>query len=128
MIKLRFSDLTRQEFDRIFVDDASCLEWLAARKWAEGYVCRKCGHDNHCRGRKPFSKRCTRCKHEESATAHTPFHRCRIPLREAFHMAWICCHSPAITTATLSQKTDIRQMTCWKFRKKILECIDNPTG
>ncbi len=35
------------------------------------------------------------------------------------------CHSPAISTYEISRKIEIRQMTCWKFKKKIMECIDD---
>jgi len=124
-MKLTFSNITQLEFDRIFPDDTACLTYLADQKWSDGFVCRKCGHDNYCKGKSLHSRRCTRCKSEESATAHTPFHRCRIPLREAFRMAWICCNSPSISTASLSKTLDRRQMTCWKFKKKILNCLEN---
>ncbi len=123
-MKLTFRDITSEMFDKIFPDDIACLEWLALHKWSDGYICRKCGHTRFCKGKKPHSRRCTVCKSEESATAHTPFHRCRIPLREAFRIAWICCNSPLVSSASLSSQLDIRQMTCWKFKKKILGCME----
>lgn len=123
-MKLNFKDITAEVFEKQFPDEEACLAYLADRKWAEGYICRKCGHGNFCKGKKLYSRRCTRCKTEESAMAHTPFHRCRIPLKEAFRIAWICCNSPAISTSSLSKAVDIRQMTCWKFKKKLMECMD----
>jgi hypothetical protein len=123
MMKLRFNHLTSEMFDVQFPDDASCLAYLADHKWQDGFVCRKCGHTHFCKGKKPHSRRCTRCKSEESATAHTPFHRCRIPVREAFRIAWLCCTSPAISTYSISRELDIRQMTCWKFKRKLMECV-----
>ncbi len=126
-MKLSFQGITIEDFERIFGDDAGCLRWLADKKWAEGFTCRKCGHHNYCAGRRPYSRRCTRCKREESATAHTPFHRCRIPIREAFRIAWICCHTPSVSSASLSKELDIRQMTCWKFKKRLLECMEHET-
>lgn len=109
-----------------FGDEFSCLKFLAEEKWANGFECRKCGHTNYCQGKKPYSRRCTRCKSEESATAHTVFHRCKIPLVEAFEMARLVCSDPAVSTYEISRKSDIRQMTCWKFKSKIQECLSKP--
>jgi hypothetical protein len=113
------------EFELEFSTDEKCLEFLAREKWKDGYKCRKCGHTNYCKGKTPFSRRCTRCKHDESATAHTIFHRCKIPLTDAFEIAYTVCRNPTISTYDLSRKLDTRQMTCWKFKKKITECIES---
>ena len=102
----------------------SCLKLIADQKWAEGYTCRKCGNTNYCKGKTPHSRRCTRCKHEESATSHTIFHRCRIPLTEAFRMMALVCSNPGISTYELSRQIDLRQMTCWKFKNKLMECLE----
>lgn len=118
-----FSNLKLVEFETSFSEDESCLEFLASEKWKNGYVCRKCGNTNYCLGKTPFSRRCTRCKSDESATAHTIFHRCKIPLHEAFKIAYLVCGQPDISTYDLSKTLDKRQMTCWKFKKKISECL-----
>ena len=120
-----FKNIEIIKFNDIFPSEESCLKFLADEKWKTGFVCRKCGHTNYCKGKKPFSRRCTKCKSEESATAHTVFHRCRIPLTDAFKISFMVCHSPDISTYELSRKIEIRQMTCWKFKKKIIECIDD---
>jgi hypothetical protein len=109
-----------------FPDETSCLEFLAAYKWKDGFACRKCGHDNFCKGKKPFSRRCTRCKTEESATAHTIFHGCKIPLNEAFRLAQTVCVNPEISTYEISRLFEIRQMTCWKFKTRIIDCLADP--
>ncbi len=112
------------EFENMFSTDEDCLRFLAEEKWKDGYVCKKCGHTNFCSGKTPFSRRCTRCKHDESATAHTIFHRCKIQLTEAFHLAYAVCSTPKISSWELSRKLEKRQMTCWKLKKKITECIE----
>jgi two-component system, sensor histidine kinase LadS len=117
-------DLEKLQFDKYFSSEEKCLEYLASEKWINGFICRKCGHSNYCKGKKPFSRRCTKCKIEESATAHTIFHKCKFPLTEAFKITYIVCHNRDISTFRLSEELDLRQMTCWKFKKKIAECID----
>ena len=120
-----FQNIDLHEFDIQFADDEKCLEFLSQQKWKDGYVCRKCGNTNYCKGKTPFSRRCTKCKHEESATSNTMFHGCKISLTKAFRIAFLVCNKPDISTYKISQKINIRQMTCWKFKKRITECIEN---
>ena len=118
-----FREMSQQQFEKYFDTDSTCLEFLAAEKWKDGFVCRKCGHSNYCKGKKPFSRRCTRCKTEESACSNTIFHKCKFPLTEAFRIAYLVCKNHDISSLKLSDELRLRQMTCWKFKKKIADCI-----
>lgn len=123
-----FKRLNHKQFKARFSDTDSCLQWIADIKWASGFTCRKCGNTNYCSGKSPYSRRCTRCKADESATAQTVFHHCRIPLPEAFEMAWMVCRKPEVSTYEIARKMDARQMTCWKFKKRILQCLEQGHG
>jgi hypothetical protein len=124
-MKHTFQNLDTAKFKSLFPDDDSCLKYLANLKWSGGFVCRKCGHANYCKGKTKYARRCTRCKQEESVTAHTIFHRCIIPLKEAFEIAFQVCNSPDISTYELAKKMARRQMTCWKFKKRVMDCIES---
>jgi putative intracellular protease/amidase len=117
-------DFTKINIEKFQTDEA-CLDFISAQKWADGYICRKCGNTNYCKGKSPYSRRCTRCKHEESATAHTLFHRCHIPITEAFRIAYMVCHDPAVSSYELSRQLERRQMTCWKLKSRLMECLEN---
>ncbi|MBM3404002.1 MAG: transposase [Bacteroidetes bacterium] len=119
-----FKEISSEEFNQRFITEEACYIYLAETKWKDGFVCRKCGNTNFCKGKAPHSRRCTRCKKEESATAHTPFHHCKVPMVKAFEMAFTICHSPQISSYELSRREEIRQMTCWKLKKKIMECLE----
>jgi hypothetical protein len=125
MMKLPFNKLDVSELEGFFSSDEDCLRFLAEKKWETGYVCRKCGHTNYCKGKTPHSRRCTRCKKEESATANTIFHRCHIPITEAFQIVYKVCHNPNISSYALSREIELRQMTCWKLKSRLMECIKN---
>lgn len=56
-----------------FSDDDCCLEYLLMIKSKLGYNCKKCGNKIFCVGKSKYSKRCTKCKYDESATARTMF-------------------------------------------------------
>ncbi|MCD6112417.1 MAG: transposase [Bacteroidales bacterium] len=123
MMKEIFKNIDTETFDRMFSDDDKCLEYLANQKWKKGYVCKKCGNKNFCRGKTLFSRRCTRCKYDESATAHTLFHRCKMPISKAFRIIFLVCNKNEISINDISRQIDIRIMTCWKFKQKIIDCL-----
>lgn len=118
-----FQNLDIESFEDVFSAEDECLKFLADRKWEAGFVCRKCGNTNYCKGKTRHSRRCTRCKTEESATAHTIFHRCHIPITEAFRIVYRVCHDPGVSSYELSRLIDRRQMTCWKLKSRLVECI-----
>lgn len=118
------SELPPEAAERLFESDDLVKELISSIKWEEGYSCRNCGHQNYCAGKTPFSRRCTRCKKEESATAHTIFHNVKFPLRKAFYIAYhVCVLHEYNSAGTYSDKLEINQMTCWRFRKRIQKCI-----
>ena len=114
-----------QRFKEVYQTEEDCLSLIASKKWDKGFVCRKCGNTNYCKGKKPFSRRCTKCKTEESVTANTIFHNCRIPLTEALEITILNCMFPDISSYELSRKIERRHMTCYHFQKKIKSCLEN---
>lgn len=124
-MKNLFRKIDPMRFKKDFETEDQCLAYLADMKWQKGFKCRKCGHTNYCKGKKPYSRRCTRCKTEESATAHTVFHACKFPLTSGFNLMYHVCQRPDISSYELSRLLETRQMTCWKFKKKLTECLEN---
>ena len=115
------SEATVEEF---FVSDEKCLEFLADLKWAEGFTCRKCGNSNFCAGKSPHSRRCTKCKSEESATSGTIFHNCKFPIHKAFFIAYnVCKGKEDVSTYEFARRLALRQMTCWNFKTKIQSAL-----
>ena len=124
-LKELIGQLDADRFRKTFSSQEECLEVLSNAKWADGFVCRNCGNENYCQGKTSFSRRCTRCKKEESATAHTIFHHCRMELPRAFEIAHMVCGSPAMPASEISQVLDTRHMTCLNFKKRILQCLQS---
>lgn len=124
-MSISFKQLDISELSAYFSKKDECLKFLAEKKWESGFVCHKCGNTNFCKGKTIYARRCTRCKTEESATAHTIFHRCHIPITEAFRIVYLVCHDPAVSTYELSRLLDLRQMTCWKLKSRLIDCINN---
>lgn len=123
------NDLTPDELSQLFQSDDKCLEFIASLKWGEGFECRKCGNTNFCAGKTPFSRRCTKCKSEESATAGTIFHHCKFPISKAFYIAYqVCKGNESISTYEYARRLSLRQMTCWNFKTKISDTLKSLTN
>lgn len=112
-----------QKFKEVIPDEDTVLAILADIKWEDGFTCSKCGSTNYCKGKTSSSRRCTRCKKEESATAHTIFHRCKIPINDALEIAYLVCNVAAISSYEISRQLEMRHMTCYGFQKKVIGCL-----
>lgn len=124
-------ELNHEQLEELFRNEDKCYEFLAELKWGEGFTCRKCGNTNHCPGKTSHSRRCTKCKTEESSTADTIFHNCKFPINKAFYIAYnVCKGEEEISTYEYARRLSLRQMTCWNFKTKIqtaLQQIDSLT-
>ena len=112
-------------FYKRFDSDDSCYSYLSEIKWSgNSYVCKKCGNTHYCKGRSPYSRRCTRCKYDESVTSGTMFDKCKFPLLLAFHIAFkICTKKKGMSSLELSEEYGLRQKTCWEFKWKIQQTM-----
>lgn len=118
------SDLTQEQLNELFESDEKCLAFLAELKWGQGFTCRKCGNTNSCPGKAPHSKRCTKCKSEESATNGTIFHNCKFSISKAFYIAYnVCKGKEDVSTYEFARRLSLRQMTCWNFKTKIQQAL-----
>ena len=73
-----------EEFEKVYPSKEKCHIFLADLKWNSGYECRRCKNKKYCEGRTPHSRRCTKCRYDESATAYTIYHKCKFELPKAF--------------------------------------------
>jgi len=117
-------ELSQERLEELFTSDEKCLEFLADLKWKDGFACRKCGNENYCPGKTPHSRRCTKCKTEESSTAGTIFHNCKFPVSKAFYIAYnVCKGKEDLSTYEYARRLSLRQMTCWNFKTKIQQAL-----
>ncbi len=119
-------EIPKAELNELFNNDEKCLEFISQLKWNEGFVCRKCGNTNFCSGKSAHSRRCTKCKTEESATAETIFHNCKFPISKAFYIAYTVCKDKSeVSSYEFARRLSLRQMTCWKFKDKIKKALES---
>ena len=120
----QFLGVNSIKFHKAFSTDEDCYRYLSEIKWDKEYQCRKCGHTKFYKGVRPFSRRCMKCKYDESPTAGTMFDKCKFPLLLAFHIAFkISTKKKGMSTLELSQEFELRQKTCWEFKWKIQQAM-----
>lgn len=122
----RFIGLNSIKFTLRFHLDEPCFKYLADIKWEDGYKCKKCGCINYCVGVKPHSRRCLKCRYDESPTAGTMFDKCKFPLHIAFHIAFrLSTKKKGMSSLELSHEFEQRQMTCWEFKWKLQQAMQS---
>jgi hypothetical protein len=89
-------------------------------------VCRKCGHTHSCAGKATQSRQCTCCRYVESPTAQTLFHKVKFDLLKAFYIVYfVSTNKKGITSTELSRKLNLRQKTCWGFKRKVMKAMES---
>jgi hypothetical protein len=96
-------------------------------KWVdETFECKKCKYTKYCAGKKPFSRRCIKCRYDESPTAGTMFDKCKFSLLIAFHIAFkISSKKKGMSSLELSHEFELRQPTCWEFKWKVQQAMQS---
>ena len=75
------------EFREYFKTEESCVDYLIALRWPDGFECPICGSSNSRRTTRGLFE-CRKCLRQTSVTAGTLFHNTRKPLRLWFEAMW----------------------------------------
>ena len=115
------------KFNRYFQCDEDCYRYLSDIKWSlHDFRCKRCGYTKYGKGKKPYSRRCTKCNYDESPTAGTMFDKCKFSLLVAFHIAFkISTKKKGMSSEELSNEFELRQKTCWEFKWKIQQAMQS---
>jgi len=94
------------DFQRIFPNEAACIDYLYAHRFPNGFDCPRCGVTGE-----PFRfsnrsgvVRCRTCRRDTSVTANTVIHRSKVPLSIWFWGAYLVTHGPPGMSALQFQK------------------------
>lgn len=122
----QYSGVNSIEFNKYFQNEADCYRYLSALKWSSEshFKCKKCGHVKFGKGKKPYSRRCSKCNYDESPTAGTMFDKIKFSLLIAFHICFkISTKKKGMSSLELSEEFGIRQKTVWEFKWKIQQAM-----
>ncbi len=116
------------EFQERFPDDASCLEYLAASRWPDGYRCPVCDGRQAWVLERRHLWECAACHRQTSVTAGTVMHGTRMPLRLWFWAAYlVATHTPGISAKQLQRQLGLsRYETAWLMLQKLRRAMVAP--
>jgi rubrerythrin len=119
--RIALKEIDFVEFIQVYPTESACYNFLEEIKWGEDFTCRKCGHTKYGKGATTFSRRCIKCRYDESLTAYTVFHRCKFDIKIALYIVvMVNRYGKNISIADISREVKVRNATCWKFAQKLL--------
>lgn len=116
------------EFIDWFPSDETCMEYLEAVRWPEGFRCPKCGSEEFWPVRGRALKECAGCHHQTSATAGTIFDGTRKSLRLWFFTMWlVTAEKNGISAMGLQRELGFsRYETAWTWLHKLRRAMVRP--
>jgi predicted RNA-binding Zn-ribbon protein involved in translation (DUF1610 family) len=100
-----FNGISIQVFNKFFKSEHDCKQYLFDLKWKDGYRCPKCGCIKSHKGKTGFHLRCQHCGYDESITAHTVFHKLKIPWLKALGMVFrLSVKKKGLSTTALARE------------------------
>ena len=123
----QFKGLNYLEFSDKFFDDDSCKHYLAEYKWGNGFKCTKCDHHQYYQLKEsPFLRECRVCRHVNSVTAGTLFHKIKFSMRKAFHLIYhMTCTTKSISSQQAANMVGVNKNTAWLFGQKIRKAMES---
>ena len=118
---------TLLELEQRFATDQACREYLFSLRWADGFVCPRCG------GRKawPMSRGlwlCGQCRYQASVTAGTILQDTRLPLRLWFRAIWqVTSQKNGASALTIQRTLGLGSYkTAWTWLHKLRRAMVRP--
>lgn len=113
------------EFSDRFKTDIDCKEYLALIKAKTSYKCLKCSH-KACQKRRDLSTECNICRHIESPTANTLFHKVKFGVRKAFFICFeMSTSTKGLSARYMAVRYDITEKTARLFMLKVREAMSS---
>jgi len=115
------SVLSLSEFLQRFPSEDECYQYLAKKRWPNGFRCPKCGHDAAYYLSTYKRYQCKKCRRQTSLTAGTVFHKLRYPLVTLFWAVYLIATSKkGLSAMELQRKLGILSYrTAWTLLQKI---------
>lgn len=120
---------TINTFDRMFPDDAACLEWLKTYLYPDGIFCETCERvTKHHRVVSRPSYSCDHCGHHVHPMAGTIYEKSTTPLRLWFYATYLMASTRSgISAKHLQRELGVTYKTAWRMFKQIRSMLTEDT-
>jgi hypothetical protein len=112
------------EFRKLYPDNDACFIFIDELKNSKDFCCKKCHYHKYSKG-SDHSRRCSRCNYVETIITGTIFAGIKFPITKAFYLLFLMSDGKHYTLGELSELVDLRQQTCWTFKKRVEERTRN---
>ena len=112
------------DFMKRFQTEEQCREFLFKLRWANGFVCPKCGNEDYQEIKTRPVYHCLQCGHQASVTANTIFHKSHTPLKKWFIAIFMMASDKrGISAAYLACEIEVSPPTAWLMLHKIRKAM-----
>lgn len=114
-------------FERRFVDEGACRQYLEGLRWPDGFVCPQCEAKAVWRMSRCLWL-CRACRHQASVTAGTVFQDSHVPLSLWFRAMWqMTSQKHGISALGLQRVLGLGSYrTCWALLHKLRRAMVRP--
>ena len=122
-----YQDIDFFQFQKRFMTENRCINFLLHQRWKNGFICPKCKHTDGYFIKTRLLYQCKSCKYQVSVTAGTVFHRTRTPLRKWFWMIYFMTQSKhSYSVSGLQRLLKIPGYnTAWSMAQKIRKAMSD---
>jgi transposase-like protein len=122
-----YQDIDFYQFQKRFMTEQRCIQFLLKRRWKNGFVCPKCQHKDGYFIQTRLLYQCKSCHHQVSVTSGTIFHKTRTPLRKWFWMIYFMTQSKhSYSISGLQRLLNISAYnTAWSMSQKIRHAMSD---
>jgi ribosomal protein L37AE/L43A len=126
--KIQFQPgLSLPDFFAQFGTEAQCETALEKARWPDGFVCPKCGGQNHSLVHRTGEKlwQCSACRKQTSLTAGTLFESTRLPLRLWFLGIYhLTQPKNNVSALELKRLLGVNYKAAWRMKHKLMQVMD----
>jgi transposase-like protein len=116
--------MTLLQFQEKFNTEEACREHLFHIRWANGFMCPKCGHTEYYKLPNRHQYQCKACKHQTSLTAGTIMHKTHTSLKKWFRAIFLASHDKrGISAKQLMRDIELTYPTAWLMLHKIRKAM-----
>ena len=122
--KSPMTKLTLKDFQKMFPDDDTCLDYIRNLKFPDRIDCPQCGKNSlfHRTSRKTYA--CDHCGFPISPAANTIFHKSSTPLTIWFYVIYLMAQTRGgISAKQIQRETGVTYKTAWRMCKEVREIL-----
>ena len=112
------------EWKQTYSTQEACLNELSRRRWKDGFICPKCGHDKSYQLKYRHLRECAGCGRQVSPTAGTVFEHTRLPLPKWFAAIYLMgADQGGISAQRLSKMICVSWPTAYRMLRILRQCM-----